>query len=131
MPDQIAETVAKVTIDRFISKLGCPIEIRSEQGKNVDGNLMRCLCELLKITKTRTTPYHPASNGQVERANRTILQTIRCYLGKKQNEWDKLLQQLAGAIRATENRHRFHSKYDDARKRDFTAFRSYAWNCFY
>jgi len=102
LSDQIAKTVAKVTVDMFISRLGCPIEIHTDQGKNVDGNLMRCLCELLQITKTRTTPYHPASNGQVERANRTILQTIRCYLGKKQNEWDKHLQQLAGAIRATE-----------------------------
>jgi len=104
LPNQSAETVAKTTVDRFISRFGCPLEIHTDQGKNVDGNLMRRLCDLLQITKTRTTPYHPASNGQVERANRTILQAIRCFLNKSQADWDLHLQQLAGAIRATENR---------------------------
>lgn len=105
LPNQSeTETVAKTTVDRFISRFGCPLEIHTDQGKNVDGNLMRRLCDLLQITKTRTTPYHPASNGQVERANITILQAIRCFLSKSQADWDLHLQQLDGAIRATENR---------------------------
>lgn len=70
---------------------------------------MRRLCNLLQITKTRTTPYHPASNGRVERANRTILQAIRCFLNKSQADWDLHLQQLAGTIRATENRQTGHT----------------------
>ena len=47
---------------------------------------------------------NPASNGQVERYNRLISQMIRCFINKKQNNWDIHLQQLTGAIRATENR---------------------------
>ncbi|VDI47035.1 Hypothetical predicted protein [Mytilus galloprovincialis] len=69
----------------------------------MDGNLVRQLCELLQIAKTRTTPYHPSSNGQVERYNRTILQTIRCFIKSKQHNWDLFLQQLVGAVRATHN----------------------------
>ncbi|VDI29490.1 Hypothetical predicted protein [Mytilus galloprovincialis] len=67
------------------------------------GNLVRQLCELLQIAETRTTPYHPSSNGQVERYNRTILQTIRCFIKSKQHNWDLFLQQLVGAVRATRN----------------------------
>ena len=104
LPNQNAETVAIALVDRFIARFGCPLEIHTDQGRNVDGNLMRSLCDLLQISKTRTTPYHPASNGQVERANRTVLQAIRCFLKKKQSEWDVNLQQLTGAIRETENR---------------------------
>ncbi|CAG2231769.1 unnamed protein product [Mytilus edulis] len=104
IPGQTAEIVAKAAVDGFISRFGCPLEVHTDQGKNVDGNLMWNLCELLEISKTRTTAYHPASNEQVERYNRTVFQIIRCFLNKKQCEWDVHLQQLVGAIRATENR---------------------------
>ena len=63
------------------------------------------LSDLLQITKTRTTPYRPCSNGQVECYNRTLLQLIRCFLKSNQKSWDEHLQQLAGAIHSTINRH--------------------------
>ena len=100
---QTAEVVARTLVDHFFSRFGCPIELHTDQGKNMDGNLVRQLCELLQIAKTRTTPYHPSSNGQVERYNRTILQTIRCFIKSKQHNWDLFLQQLVGAVRATRN----------------------------
>lgn len=104
IPNQNSITIAKAMVDNFISKYGCPSELHSDQGKNVDGVLIRKLCDLLQIAKTRTTAYHPQSNGQVERYNRLVLQAIRCYINNKQSEWDIHLQQIAGAIRATENR---------------------------
>ncbi|KAK3100745.1 hypothetical protein FSP39_024575 [Pinctada imbricata] len=53
------------------------------------------------MTQTRTTPYHPASNGQVERFNRTLLQMIRCYVDKGQKHWDEKLPLLLAAYRST------------------------------
>lgn len=41
---------------------------------------------------------------QVKWYNRLIAQLIRCFINKKQGNWDIHLQQLTGAIRATENR---------------------------
>ncbi|CAC5415384.1 unnamed protein product [Mytilus coruscus] len=99
LPNQHAETIARAFMDSTISRFGCPLEIHTDQGKNIDGNVI-----LLEITKTRTTAYHPASNGQVERYNRTLAQMIRCFTKKRQDSWDVHLQQLTGAIRATENR---------------------------
>jgi len=66
--------------------------------------LVRQICRILQIQKTRTTLYHPASNGQVERYNSLILQTIRCFIKRQQNRWDEHLQLLAAAIHATDNR---------------------------
>ena len=80
LADQTAESVAKCVVDGFIARFGCPLEIHTDQGKNFDGRLFASVCELLQIAKTRTTPYHPSSNGQVERYNRTLLQLIRCFL---------------------------------------------------
>ena len=98
-----AETTARAAIDNFFSRFGYPLQIHTDQGKNFDGNLFQQMCSLLRITKTRTTPYRPCSNGQVERYNHLLLQLIRCYISTRQSAWDEDLQLLAGAIRAMKN----------------------------
>jgi transposase InsO family protein len=71
IPNQTAETVATVLIDDFIARYGCPLELHTDQGRNMDGNLVRQIRRILQIQKTRTT--HPASNrGQIERYNNLI-----------------------------------------------------------
>ena len=104
VPDQSAERIAKVVVDQFFSRFGSPFQIHSDQGRNFDGNVFKAMCHLYRVTKTRTTPYRPCSNGQVERYNRLLLQLIRCYLKNKQSTWDENLQLLAAAIRAMPNR---------------------------
>ncbi len=42
----------------------------------------------------------PASNGQVERFNRTLLQMIRCYVNQNQKNWDEHLPLLTSAYRS-------------------------------
>ena len=104
LPDQNAETIAKAMVEGFIARFGCPLQIHTDQGRNFTGNLFTQVCQLLQIVKTRTTPYHPALNAQVERFNKTSLQIIRAYLKGNQRTWDENLQLLAGAIRASVNR---------------------------
>ena len=104
LPEQSSERIAKASVDRFFSHFGYPNTIHTDQGRNFDGELFRSLCQLLHVTKTRTTPYRPSSNGQVERYNRTILQTIRAFLQMELNQWDEQIQLVAAAIRATVNR---------------------------
>jgi hypothetical protein len=104
LPDQSAEIVAKTLVNEFFSRFGCPLELHTDQGKNFMSNLFKSLCKLLQITKTRTTSYHPQSNGQIERQNRSVLQMIRCLRNKNITDWDLYLPQIAGAIRATINR---------------------------
>ena len=49
------------------------------------------VCKLLDIEKTRTTPLHPQSDGQVERYNRTLIEMLRGKLKESQGDWDKQL----------------------------------------
>ena len=104
VPDQHAETVAWKFLTHFVVTFGCPLEVHSDQGKQFDGNLFKAFCDLLQVTKTRTTPYHPASNGQVERYNRVILQMIRCFVGKHTKEWDRYLPLLVMVTHAMEHK---------------------------
>ena len=101
IPNQAEETVATVLIDGFIARLGCPLELHTDQGRNMDGHLVRQICRILQIKKTRTTPYHSASNDQVEIYNNLILQTIRCFIKRQHNRWYEHVQLLAAAICAT------------------------------
>lgn len=76
----------------FIARFGSPLELHTDQRRNVKSSLFQELCSLLQITKTRTTPYHPSSNSQVERFNCMLLQMI--YGDENQKNWDQHLPLL-------------------------------------
>ena len=103
LPTQTAEETARAAVDHFFSRFGFPFQVYSDQGRNFESKLFRELCKALQIHKARTTPYRPSSNGQVERYNRTLVDAVRCFIGKKQDQWDVYLQQIAGALRASVN----------------------------
>ena len=103
IPDQGAETTAKTLVNHFIAHFGAPLELHTDQGRNFESELFKSICQLFQISKTRTTPYHPASNGQVEQFNRTLLQMIRCYVDQSQKNWDEHLSLLAAAYRNAQN----------------------------
>ena len=55
LPDQSAELVAETIVREFFSRFGLCLELHTDQGKNFMSNLFTVLCEMLQITKTRTT----------------------------------------------------------------------------
>ena len=59
------------------------------------------VCKLLDIEKTRTTPLHPQSDGQVERYNRTLIEMLRGKLRDSQEDWDLQLQPCMMAYRSS------------------------------
>jgi hypothetical protein len=101
IPDQQAETCANILLNEVFARYGCPYDLHSDQGRNFTGEIFTELCKVLQIRKTRTTPYHPSGNGQVERFNRTLIRMIKAYLKGEQENWDRNLGCLAGAYRAS------------------------------
>ena len=101
IPDQTALTVADKLMTEFIAIFGVPIQIHTDQGRNFESHLFKQVCEILKINKTRTTPFHAQSDGQVERWNRTIQQMLKAFVNENRDDWDDLLPYLCMAYRAT------------------------------
>ncbi|GFX27885.1 retrovirus-related Pol polyprotein from transposon 412 [Trichonephila clavipes] len=68
IPDQEALTVAEVLVQHWISRFVVPLQLHSDQGRNIDSAVCKRLCEIFTIDNTRTTALHPQSDGMVERS---------------------------------------------------------------
>ena len=101
IPNQEATTVAEKLVSEFVCRLGVPREIHSDQGSNFESKVMAEVCKLLDIEKTRTTPLHPQSDGQVERYNQTLIEMPRGKLRDGQEDWDLQLQPCMMAYRSS------------------------------
>ena len=101
IPNQEAVTVAEKLVGEFVCRFGVPRELHSDQGTNFESKVMAEVCKLLDIEKTRTTPLHPQSDGQVERYNRTLVEMLRGKLKESQEDWDLQLQPCMMAYRSS------------------------------
>lgn len=101
MADIEAQTVAKLFASEFVCRFGTPREVHTDQGRQFESDLFQELCKILNIHKTRTTPYHPQSDGQVERFNRTLKTMLKKYVDANPKSWDKYLPFLLMAYRSS------------------------------
>ena len=90
-PNQEAETVAKKLVDEFICRFSIPKQLHSDQGRQFESQLVTQVCKLLHIAKSRTTPYHPQSNGLIERFNRTLIQLLATCTEEHPFHWEEYL----------------------------------------
>ena len=103
IPNQRAKTCARVLVDNWVYRYGAPDTIHSDQGRNFESHLFSELCQMLEIRKTRTTPYHPAGNGQVENANKSIKGLLMAKVESDPETWDQHLGPCMMAYRSSEH----------------------------
>ncbi len=61
----------------YCSRFGVPQEILTDQGSNFTSKLLAELYRMLHVYPIRTTPYHPQTDGLVERFNKTLKSMLR------------------------------------------------------
>ena len=99
IPNQEATAVAEKLVSEFICRFGVPRQLHSDQGTNFESKVFAEVCRLLDIEKTRTTPLHPQSDGQVDRFNRTLTEMLRGKIQQDQTDWDLQLPTCMMAYR--------------------------------
>ena len=93
-----AETVAEELLALF-SRVGIPNEILTDQGSNFQSQLLKELYRLLRVDAIRTSPYHPQTDGLVERFNQTLKAMLKKTASEEGKDWDKLIPFLLFAYR--------------------------------
>ena len=101
MANMEAQTVARIIVDEVVSRFGVPNAIHSDQGSQFESNLFQEMCTLLGVKKTHTTPYHPQSDGMVERFNRTLTTMLSAFVNDNHTDWDEQLPYVMMAYRSS------------------------------
>lgn len=99
--DKCADTVADILVREIVCRFGMPLVIHSDQGREFENGLMHSMCDLLGCTKTKTAPYHPASDGMIERFNRTCVMMLSMFVNDRRDNWDELLPFVMHAYRTS------------------------------
>ena len=73
----------------------------SDQASEFLGQVISELCDLLGITKIRTSPYHPQTNSAIERVHQTLRRMIAKMDPEKRAKWRSHLGPILIAYNVT------------------------------
>lgn len=74
-----AETLAIAFTSTWIARFGCPLHITTDRGRQFESDLFAQLAKFCGYIHHKTTSYHPASNGMIERWHRTLKAALMCH----------------------------------------------------
>jgi transposase InsO family protein len=97
VPDTTAKTTADIFVNEIVCKYGAPIELLTDNAGGFRSDLLFEITKLCHTKKIFSTSYHPETQGQVERFNRTLINMITAYVSNTYNDWDEFLQPVTFA----------------------------------
>ena len=95
--NQTARTIARALFEHFFVHYGFPSRLHSDKAQS---KIIRHLGKVAGIKKSRTTPYHPMGNGQVERFNQTLIRILGTLEPQLKSDWKSYVSPLVHAYNA-------------------------------
>lgn len=90
IPNATAEDSCECLV-HFISLFGIPKSILTDQGTNFTAELFKRTCEFLKIKQIWSSPYHPQTQGALERSHSTLKEYLKSFVNENQTNWHKFV----------------------------------------
>jgi IS30 family transposase len=87
-----AETVAKAIFNKLICKFGIPAQLHTDGGKEFVNKFSAEMT--YNVQHSKTSPYHPQCNSQVEVFNKTVKKYLASYVDDSTLNWDEWLPAL-------------------------------------
>ena len=97
-----AEQTAIFIYEKIICRYGYSTKILSDRGSHFKNQMIEKLMEKFQIKHLFSTPYHPQTNGLVERYNRTLCESLAKTV-ENEDEWDTLIAPVLFAYRTSKN----------------------------
>ncbi len=97
LPSQTAQVTAEALYEHYICIYGIPIRILSDQGTHFNNQLMSAFTKVLGCQHIKSTPYHPQTNGAIERFNSTFERQLAKLTDQEVNDWDMHLKSIVFA----------------------------------
>jgi cleavage and polyadenylation specificity factor subunit 1 len=98
--DITTKTVATAFINGWISRFGVPRYLVSDRGSQFQSQLWGEICDMLGVLRRKTTAYHPASNGMVERFHRQLKNSLKAAISVSGANWSSSLSEVMLGLRS-------------------------------
>ena len=98
-----APKLSNIFVRDVVRLHGLPESILSDRDPRFTAHFWRALWAQLGTKLVMSTAYHPQTDGQTERANRTLEEMLRSYVNWRQTDWDEHLPVLEMAINNARN----------------------------
>jgi len=89
--EDTAPEVAKILFDTVFRLHGMPEVIVSDRDAKFTSLFWKALFKCMGTKLAMSTAFHPQTDGQTERNNRTLEQMLRNFVNYRQNNWDQYL----------------------------------------
>jgi len=89
--DVTARATARIFFETVFRHHGMPTAIVSDRDPRFTSAFWSSLHQLLDTELMLSTAYHPQTDGQTERANRTVEDMLRAFCDERQSNWDELI----------------------------------------
>jgi hypothetical protein len=97
--DATAQSIIPFLTEDIITRHGYPKELISDRGTTFVNKIVEEFNAKNRIKHRLATPYHPQTNGLVERINQTICRILAKYVQLYQRDWDEYLPYALFAYR--------------------------------
>ena len=85
----------------IIPRYGVFSELITDQGVQFVSEKFQSFCKSVGIKHKTTSPFHPQTDGMVERFNRTFLNMVRNYVSEDQTDWSAHIPLIMFAYRTS------------------------------
>lgn len=106
-----APSMASLLVNNVVRLHGWPKVVISDRDPRFDSNFWSAVLKGSGTTLKMSTTYHPQTDGQTERANRTLLAMLRKFAGSAKGDWESQLPWLEFSYNNSEQSSTGHTPF--------------------